>query len=187
MFFEQTFTIYHDNGNVEFIENLMSYISNKGGIDIFHARMKYNLVEFHKRKANNYYRTGYYSCDYWHIDNHVGYYVCTESGLMVSPDIVYGEYMKIYRAYWYERYNKRANHFAHNRSWRYSHNGRKYKRPQTHNARRAACSVLKDEGEPEFRGSRKMMSIPTNWDDIKSRYSTGWKYSTKRKHQYKGN
>lgn len=182
MFFNQTFVLYHDNGNVEITDDLLKTVKKYGGSEKFHSLMKFNLGSFEERKRKYYHPNGYFDYEF---TNHMGFFLCNEKGLLISPDLFYGEYEVIWNKYWEQRNHTRTMHFKHNRSWVHKHNNTRYKHPQTMNARRASCAVLKEEGEPEFRGKRKVRSIPTLWDDKRTRHGTGWKYSTKRKHQYK--
>lgn len=57
MFFDQTFTLYHDSGKVEIIDNLLLYISEHEGIDRFHSKMKFDLAEFNKKNRETFGRT----------------------------------------------------------------------------------------------------------------------------------
>lgn len=180
MFFEQTFVLYHDSGKVEITDNLLGTINRMQGVDRFHSQMKFNLGEFNERNRSHYWSYGWADC------NHVGFYLCTLDGLMISPDLLYGEYEVVWNSFWENRNKIRNDHFKHNRSWKFKHSSTRYKHPLTQQARRMACAVNKDEGEPEFRGKRKKTSLMTYWDDVKTRHSTGWKYSTKRRKQYKG-
>ena len=184
MFFDQTFTLYHDSGKVEIIDNLLEYIAEHDGIDRFHSKMKFDLAEFNKKNRETFWKNRFYYEMY--PEKFVGYYLCTEKGLLVSPDLLMGEYMILYNEYREHKRNARDTEWRHKRSYMYKHNHSRYKRPKTQQERRMACAVLKDEGEPDIRGRRKMRSLPSYWDDIRTRHSTGWKYSTKRKHQYKG-
>lgn len=188
MFFDQTFVIYHDSGKTEIVDDLYTYIRQTGDIRRFHSFMKYNLGPY--KKTDEYYGT---TC-WWYSRpiecNHVGFYVYTQSGLLVSPDLLFAEYSKKY---------------SEGRNW-YFHGGRHYlkywtrpmttagnkhtytkdKRPQNQQARRMAAGVVKDEGEPEFRGSRRTAALKTHWDEVCVRRSCSWKNCTKRKKQYKG-
>lgn len=179
MFLQQTFVIYHDNGKVEFIEDMWSYVWNFGGINRFYGSMKFNISAYNKKKSQSY--GSYFSPSFEHDS---GFFLCTESGKMVSPDLFLSSW-KEYSTWHYNKhyYNKRTQ-----RSWRYSHTTAYNKSVHTIPAKRAACAVLKEEGEPPFRGARTKGSLPDNWDDLYSRKSCSWKDCTtrKRKHQYKG-
>lgn len=182
MFFEQQFVVYHDDGKVEFIDDLYAYISRKGSIETFVSNMKYNISEFQERRQAQY---GWYTRD-WYTGWDCKFFICTASGLMVSPDLIYGEYTNIYYHGWIERIETRRKVLSHKHGQNQRHSYTRYKKLQTHPARRAAAGVVLEDGEPEFRGKRKAKSIPTYWDDIRTRRSCSWKNSTKRKNQYKG-
>jgi hypothetical protein len=60
--------------------------------------------------------------------------------------------------------------------------------PRTTGAIRAALSVEKEEGEPEFRAARNRWHLPTSWDDKCSRrhyQKSSWKHNSKRRKQWK--
>ena len=173
MFFEQSFILYYDSGEVEYTDNLFEVINRMGGVDSFHAAMKFNLGEFNKRNGKLY-------------NISTGFFLCNTKGLMISPDLLYNEYQIAWDEFWKNKRKAIDDKFKHHRSWRFKHSQVRYKHPHTQQERRMACAVQKDEGEPPIRGKRKMRSIPSLWDDKKTRQSTGWKTSTKRKHQYKG-
>lgn len=184
MFFDQTFVIYHDSGKTEIVEDLYTYIW-KAGIREFHVHMKFNLRPYKKASDDMYgYASWWYARDVtW---NHVGFYLYTDSGLMVSPDLLFAEY------------NKKNNEGRTVISWRRSqwtrrmttagnrHTRTQYKRPHNQQARRMAAGVVKEDNEPEFRGSRRTSALKTHWDDVCIRRSCSWKNCTKRKKQYKG-
>lgn len=186
MFFDQTFVIYHDSGKTEIVEDLYTHIRQSGDIQRFHSFMKFNVGPYRRSSDVFYqqYRSWWYSrpveC------NHVGFYLYTQSGLMVSPDLLLAEYNKKYvsnskyyrwgRIYWTRRMITAGNR----------HTTRRDKRPHNQQARRMAAGVVKEEGEPEFRGARKHKQLRTHWDDISVRRSCSWKNCTKRKKQYKG-
>lgn len=183
MFFYQKFVIYYDTGKTEFVDDLYTYIRTFGGIREFHCRMKFNLGSFKKASSEFY---GYTS--WWDAKNistnHVGFYLFTESGLMVSPDLLMAEYNKKYETWrdtWRQRNNNRWMPTKGNR-----HTTHRDKRPHNQQARRMAAGVVKEEGEPEFRGNRSHKVLGTYWDDISVRQSCSWKNCTKRKRQHKG-
>lgn len=182
MFFEQTFVIYHDSGETIIVDDLCKYISDHGGIINFHSRMKFNLGSYQKNKFYGY--SGWYTSSPI-SDNHYGFYLCNERGLMISPDLLYAEYQKINAynnsLYYKRRYLSRRMNTAGNR-----HTTRHDKRPKNQQARRIAAGVVTEEGEPPFRGARSHKIIRTHWDDINVRTSCSWKNCTKRKRQYKG-
>ena len=53
MFFDQTFTLYHDSGKVEIVDNLLQYIADHEGVDRFHSKMKFDLSEFNKKNRES--------------------------------------------------------------------------------------------------------------------------------------
>lgn len=183
MFFEQTFVIYHDSGKTEIVDDLYTHIKTLGGIREFHCRMKFSIGKF-KNASSGFY--GYAS--WWYAANvpmnHVGFYLFTERGLMVSPDLLFSEYNKKYETWrdtWWDRRKNRwmttsGNHHTTNR----------FKRPHNQQARRIAAGVVKEDGEPEFRGCRTHKALRTYWDEICGRQSCSWKNCTKRKRQHKG-
>ena len=176
MFLEQTFTIYHDNGNVDIVEDMWEYVWAFGGINRFYGSMKFNLGVYKEKKQVRY--------GSWFepraFEHDTGFFMYTSTGKMVSPDLFLGEWKK-YESYQYRtRYPKGRRVY----SWGKSHTTRNLKGVHTTPARRAACAVLKEEGEPEFRGTRR--SLPNSWDDMFSRASCSWKDCTKRKRQHKG-
>lgn len=175
MFFEQKFVLYYDNGKVLEVTDLYKYARSVGATQ-FYMSMKFST----KIKKTQMFR--YESIDYMNYYEHeCGFFLYTASGVMISPELFKGEFTK---KYWDDVDARWGN-------WRWrrrrSHNGRRYKRPQTHQERTWGCAVQKDEGEPEIRGSRKPSSLRTYWDDVNSRYSCSWKDQSKRKRQYKGN
>lgn len=185
MFFDQTFVIYHDSGKTEIVDDLYTHIRQTGDIRRFHSFMKYNLGPYKKADDSMY---GYTS--WWYSRpiecNHVGFYLYTESGLMVSPDLLFAEYNKKYnegrrqicwnRVYWTRPMTTAGN----------KHTRTVDKRPHNQQARRMAAGVVKEEGEPPFRGARSHKELRTHWDEVQVRRSCSWKNCTKRKKQYKG-
>lgn len=185
MFFNQTFVLYHDSGNIEIVEDLIAYI-RAVGYPRFHATMKFNVGEY-KRTRDLYGTPGWYDsyalgrANY--CDNHFGFFLCTEKGIMISPDLLTGEYEKWYSSYafnWRTAYAKRMW----NRQGTTSHTRTGDKHPTNQQARRMAVGVVKEDGEPEFRGSRR--NLNSWWDEVQVRRSCSWKNCTKRKKQYKG-
>ena len=180
MFFDQTFKIYFDNGNVVETDDLIGWIRNtyKLSADIFYYRMKW-LTKYDKAPFWQY---GYYNK--W--DNTFFcemFYLYTKNNVMVSPELFKHEYMSSNnRAHWkyVEEYNRRWK----SRQWRKSHSTSYARHMETIAERRAAAGVVKEEGEPEFRGKRR--NLPEPWDDIHAQRSLSWKDCTKRKRQYKG-
>lgn len=183
MFFDQTFVLYHDSGKTEIVEDLYTYIRQSGDIRRFHSFMKFNVGPYKKADDSMY---GYTS--WWYsrpvICNHVGFYLYTESGLMVSPDLLFAEYNKMYMSRsWLSSWRnpKRYMTTAGNK-----HTRTQDKRPHNQQARRMAAGVVKEEGEPPFRGARSHKELRTHWDEVQVRRSCSWKNCTKRKKQYKG-
>lgn len=180
MFFEQKFVLYRDDGQVFFVDDLVGFISNFGGSAKFIDHMKFNVGEYKKARK----QIGYISQTWW-VGETAKFFVCTEDGMMISPDLLYGEYSKYWYDAWGKRIEKRELQRRHIRGNNKRHTYTTYKRMGTHPARRAAAGVVTEDGEPEFRGKRGLHSISTFWDDIKVRRSCSWK-NTKRKKQYKG-
>jgi|SRR6478609_3199275 len=186
MFFDQTFVIYHDSGKTEIVDDLYTYVYTSGGIQNFHSRMKFNLGPYKKADDSMYgYRSWWYSRPI--SDNHIGFYLYTESGLMISPDLLFAEYNK--------KYNEGRNWYIYRSRYYWTrpmttagnkHTTRRDKRPLNQQARRMAAGVVKEDGEPPFRGARSHKELRTHWDDISVRRSCSWKNCTKRKKQYKG-
>lgn len=180
MFFDQTFKIFFDNGNCVETDDLLSWISTKfiGGADTFYYRMKwlnnYDKEPFWKYGYYNKWDTNYF-CEM--------FYLYTSNNVMVSPELFKHEYQsKNNRDYWnrIEKYNRKWK----TRMWRKSHSTTYDRKMETIAERRAVAGVIKEEGEPEFRGRRR--NIPNPWDDIMARRSLSWKDCTKRKRQHKG-
>lgn len=178
MFIEQKFVIYHDNGKVEFIDDMYSYVWKFGGINRFYGSMKFNLGAFKEKKSQQY--GSWFDKSFEH--DH-GFYLFV-NGKMVSPDLFIGEW-NAYQPYYWSKQPRTRRYYG--RCWRYSHTTRNRKKVCTIPAKRAACGVVKEEGEPPFRGKRSKGYMPDYWDDLFSRASCSWKNCTKRKRQYKGN
>lgn len=171
MFFDQTFTIIHNNGNVEFVEDLYQY-ANQYNPQRFYLHIQFHMTVERERELH-YYGPSYGFC------NSDGFFLYSCNGKMISPDFFLTEYLTVREKYWKNGWGTRRSKPA-------RHTTRRYKRPSTQSARKAACGVVKEDGEPEFRGARKHSQLRTYWDDMNVRSSCGWKTSTKRKHQYKG-
>lgn len=176
MFLKQSFVLYHDNGKVEFVDNLYSYVWNYGGINRFYGSMKFNVGEYKKKVSQSY--GSYFSPSFEHDS---GFFLTTANGKLVSPDLFLSAYKEREAERWVEYYRNRKGTQYHA-----SHTTRNRKKVCTIPAKRAACGVVKDEGEPEFRGKRSKGYMPDYWDDYFSRASCSWKNCTKRKRQYKG-
>lgn len=182
MFFEQKFKIFHDNGNIEFVDNLFEYLQNYD-ITTFYYKMKFSLKSENKPFVNH---RGYK--DYWYNQNKFeirSFYLYTENNIMISPDLLMNEYNSLYKELFEYRNDLRNKVLTHKYSKR-RHTSRQLKQVTTLHNLRNISSVLKDEGEPEFRSKHKVY-MPYWFDDLPpSRRSTSWKVSTKRKRQYKG-
>ncbi|WNV47259.1 hypothetical protein ENKO_150 [Klebsiella phage fENko-Kae01] len=182
MFFDQTFVIYHDTGKTEIVDNLYEYIYAFGGIRRFHCLMKFNLGAFQKHEGRDYYRIHgwWYSRSDWVYHNHMSFFLYTQKGMMISPDLLLTEFSNENARRWY------GNTKASKRQYKASHTSYHFKRPKTQQSRRLAAGVVSEEGEPEFRGARRYAQLRTYWDDVHVRTSCSWKDCTKRKRQYKG-
>lgn len=181
MFFEQKFKILHDNGKIEFVDNLFEYMI-KYGYSNFYYEMKFSIKPEDKPSVN---WNGY--SDYWYktYKHTRSFYVYTENNIMISPDLLLAEYNSLYEHLFKIRVQKENTKRKH--KCRKSHTSRRYKKLNTLPNMRNTCLVLKDEGEPEFRSKLKGEYMSIWMDDAPpSRRSTSWKVSTKRKRQYKG-
>lgn len=172
MFFDQVFTIVHNSGKVEFVEDLYQYADN-----MFVNRFYMNM-QYHEKVEKNPLRY----CGAYEYCTSEGFFLYSQNGVMISPELFMEEYLNARAEYWNKHYNSRKM----KRQWRNTHTIGRYKKPKTLAAKRAACAVVKEEGEPEFRCARQNSSLSTFWDDIHVRSSCGWKTSTKRKRQFKG-
>lgn len=176
MFLEQTFTIYHDNGKVDIVEDMWEYVWAFGGINRFYGSMKFNLGVYNQKKMVRY--------GSWFdpriFEHDTGFFMYTSTGKMVSPDLFLGEW-KNFESYKYKILYPNNRKY---RQWRHSHSTTYDRKMETIAERRAVAGVLKAEGEPEFRGKRR--NLPEPWDDIMARRSLSWKDCTKRKRQHKG-
>ncbi len=109
------------------------------------------------------------------------YFVTNSKGKLLHPNQVMNEY--------YEKYDPTNIAYIGIKNWRF-HTGYKrrgssmYRAIRTTAERRASAGVVKEEGEPEFRGRRR--NVPNTWDDICKQYYRSWKECTKRRKQYKG-
>lgn len=183
MFFEQTFKIFFDNGNVEETDNLISWINKNyiGGVERFYYNMKW-LCKY--EKPSFYYYSYYHSM---YENNTSGdFFLYTSNNIMISPDLFKGEYYSYRDSEWKIWYN---NRYYSRKQWQHFHFKKGYtstynRKIETISERRAVAAVIKEEGEPEFRGRRR--NLPNPWDDIHARRSLSWKDCTKRKRQYKG-
>lgn len=109
------------------------------------------------------------------------FFITNRKGKLMQPEQILAEYCQKYDPtnYWYTGYYRRYTSTGRKRR-----GGHCYRRVQTTAERRAACAVLKEEGEPEFRGRRR--NVPNAWDDIHLPFTRSWKKQSKRKKQYKG-
>lgn len=177
MFFDQTFKIYFDDGRFVETNDLLGWLRTyPGGAEKFYYRMKW-LCKYDRPTW------WYYSYHKRYDLDCLEFYLYTSNGLMVSPDLFKGEYFSHqYRPY--KSWRDYINHRMYNRQWRKSHSTTYDRKMETMAERRAVAAVLKEEGEPEFRGRRR--NLPNPWDDIMARRSLSWKDCTKRKRQHKG-
>lgn len=180
MFFNQTFKIFFDDGNVVETDDILSWINKnfQGGVDAFYYRMKW-VCQYEKEP---FWKYGYYNK--WDVQYYSKtFYLYTKNNVMVSPELFRSEYKSKNNSDFWNRVEK------YNRKWLYRQHRKSHattydRRMETIAERRAVAGVLKEEGEPEFRGSRR--NLPDPWDDIVARRSLSWKDCTKRKRQYKG-
>ncbi len=180
MFFDQTFKIFFDDGNVVETDNLLSWIKTnfEGTVEIFYYRMKWVC----KYEKEPFWQHGYYNK--WDISFYSNtFYLYTKNNVMVSPELFKNEYKSRSNRDFWDRIEKRNREWLY-RPWRKSHSTTYDRKMETIAERRAVAGVVKEEGEPEFRGKRR--NIPNPWDDIMARRSLSWKDCTKRKRQHKG-
>jgi hypothetical protein len=181
MFFKQTFKIFFDDGKIVETSDLLNWISTNfyGGVQEFYYRMKWLC---------NYEKTPFWNYHYYNKYNdtilHRSFYLYTENNMMISPELFKGEY-KSHN----EKHFDRSYIYPYSLAWRCNRGGKSHsttydRRMETMAERRAIAGVVKEEGEPEFRGRRRC--IPNPWDDIITRRSLSWKDCTKRKRQHKG-
>lgn len=177
MFFDQTFKIYFDDGRFVETNDLLGWLRTyPGGAEKFYYRMKW-LCKYDRPTW------WYYSYHKRYDLDCLEFYLYTSNGLMISPDLFKGEYFSHkYRPY--KSWRDYINHRMYNRQWRKSHSTTYDRKMETMAERRAVAAVIKEEGEPEFRGRRR--NLPNPWDDIHARRSLSWKDCTKRKRQHKG-
>lgn len=109
------------------------------------------------------------------------FFITNRKGKLMQPEQVLAEYCIKYDPtnVWYTGYYRRYASTGRKRS-----NGHMFRRVQTTSEHRAICAVLKEYGEPEFRGRRR--NVPNAWDDVGISWSRSWKKQSKRKKQYKG-
>lgn len=170
MFFDQTFKIYFDDGRFVETSDLLGWLRTyPGGAERFYYRMKW-LCKYDRPKWGYFSYSPRYDLDY------LEFYLYTSNGLMISPDLFKGEYFSHAMKSW--RYGGPFWRYRHGHSTTYN------RKMETMAERRAVAAVLKEEGEPEFRGRRR--NLPNPWDDIHARRSLSWKDCTKRKRQHKG-
>lgn len=182
MFFDQIFTLRFLDGRVMIIEDLFQYFRTNS-VDFFYEHMKFDL-SVDKRNLNLSYSK--YNTDkfkyYGNVYSECRFYMYTEKGLMVSPDLFRGEYIKAREEQYVAYYERCRRNISHGKA---SHNTRISKRMKTTQELRATVNVITEEGEPQFRSKRRKRLLPNAWDDRFSRKSCTWKH-TKRKKQYKG-
>lgn len=169
MFFNQTFKIFFDNGNVIETNNLLAEVS-KMGADRFYYRMKW-ICNYEKQNFLSSY-SFFKEWDFYYQN----FYLYTSNNVMISPELFRSEYKVLIR----NSYNTKKSR----RQYSKKHTTTYDRKMKTIQQRRDAVAVLKEEGEPEFRGKRR--KLPDPWDEYVQRRSLSWKNCTKRKRQYKG-
>jgi len=179
MFFKQKFKIFFDDGKVVETDNLLVWIraNFNGGVEEFYYRMKW-LCKYEK---SSFWNSSYFN----RFNSNMMYsyfYLYTENNIMISPELFKGEYHSFHQPSYCFRY-------PFNLAWRCRHSSKSHsttydRRMETMAERRAIAGVVKEDGEPEFRGRRR--NVPQPWDDIIARRSLSWKDCTKRKRQHKG-
>lgn len=180
--FDLKYTLYYDSGKILEVDNLFRFMMSRD-ICYFIVDMKFDKpVNIPVLKY--YYQSRKDMFNYHYIDH---YYVYNENGVMISPELLYAEFMKEYHnkdrpVWWNGKLHYKFNNWLRHRRKK-SHTYRKYKTPKTQSERRKNFPVLED-GEPPIRAKRSPSNLRTNWDDIHQRHSCSWK-SSKRKHQYK--
>lgn len=180
MFFKQTFKIFHDNGNIIETDDLLAFIGIKfGAVETFYNKMKFSIPI----KKENFWCERYQYSSWLDED----FYLFTSNNVMISPELFKNEYKK------YRSENNKGiyyrNKFYTYKQWDHFHFTKGYTCTYTRyfynfQERKAAATVVKEDGEPEFRGKRR--NLPEPWDEKMSRRSLSWKECTKRKRQYKG-
>lgn len=171
MFIEQEFVVRFVDGRTVLVDNIRDYIYSVGS-NYFFAHMIFHIPSKTKKVFCPF--SSYWGCVF-HTNK---FYVYTENNMMVSPDLLIGELTKFER----ELYMNRKRRV---RVYRPHHTHRVHKKMQTQQELRATKSVLLEEGEPAFRSKRTKRYLPSSWDDLIGRRSSGWKQN-KRKKQYKG-
>lgn len=143
------------------------------------------VTDFGKFKQLQYVRDDNqrYGFRYEHVAVYKYQYFCTTpDGKLIHPEQLIADYCLAYDPTNYH-YTQ-----VHVRRWNRSHhkrkNSRTYRAMKTTSELRQVHAVLKDEGEPEFRGNRR--NLPCKWDDYWIYYQRSWKTQSKRKRQYKG-
>lgn len=109
------------------------------------------------------------------------FFVTNRHGKLVHPQQLLSEY--------YQKYDPNNVAYTGFRSWRISTGSKRrgssiYRSISTTPELRAVAGVVKEDGEPEFRGNRR--NVPNTWDDFCKSYYRSWKQCTKRRKQYKG-
>lgn len=184
MFFKQKFKIFFDDGKVIETDDLLGWIrvNFHGSVQDFYYSMKW-LCKYEREFARwSYYRN---------TDLTKTFFLYTKNNVMISPELFKNEYFAEGRkelekagvSCWYMRRGQTYLQYR-SRHGRKSHSTTYDRRMETIAERRAIAGVIKEEGEPEFRGRRRC--IPNPWDDIMARRSLSWKDCTKRKRQHKG-
>lgn len=109
------------------------------------------------------------------------FFVTNRHGKLLHPNQLLNEY--------YEKYDPTNPAYTGMYRWRIRTGSKRrggsiYRAISTTPERRACAGVVKEEGEPEFRGRRR--NVPNTWDDVCKNYYRSWKECTKRRKQYKG-
>lgn len=109
------------------------------------------------------------------------FFITNRKGKLMQPEQILAEYCIKHdpQNYWYTGYYRGYVSTGSKRR-----GGSMYRSISTTPELRACSGVLKEEGEPEFRGRRR--NVPNTWDDICKNYHRSWKECTKRRKQYKG-
>lgn len=69
-------------------------------------------------------------------------------------------------------------------TWRHRKTGANYKRMRTMPERRAFYAIDPELRERLIRGKRRLNGLPDSWCEHMSRTSLGWKYQSRRRHQW---
>lgn len=181
--YEEVYTIHRYDGHT--FDMTLKEIFTEFRPYVFEKQFGYG-TDF-GRYISNYSWSGNYNFSFSAVDATLRvfyeylYFVTNRNDKLVQPKQLLNEY--------YRKYDPTNRAFTGYYRWRIS-TGRKrrgrscYRSIGTHPELRAAAGVVKEEGEPEFRGRRR--NVPNAWDDIKVSNHRSWKECTKRRKQYKG-